>query len=86
MLRLYAEDTQAVRRIVDRSIARGLDCTRYKGSGSYKGESEHSLIIETTDDNLPTIRNLAASITIDTMQEAVLLVRVASEVLDPICA
>jgi len=85
MLRLYAENTQAVRKIVDRSIHKGLDCTRYKGNGSYKGESERSLIIETTDDNLPKIRSLATSITTDTMQEAVLLVRVASEVLDPIC-
>lgn len=86
MLRLYAEDTPRVRKLVDRSIVRGLNCTRYKGAGSYKGQNERSLTVETTDDNLARVRDLALSITIDTEQEAVLLVRVASEVLDPICA
>jgi len=86
MLRLYAEDTGPVRKLVNRSIVRGLDCTRYKGAGSYKGQKERSLIIETTDDSLSRIRDLALAITIDTDQEAVLLVKVASEILDPICA
>ena len=86
MLRLYAEDTPQIRKLVDRSIVRGLNCIRYKGAGSYKGQSERSLTIETTDDNLTRIHDLALSITIDTEQEAVLLIKVASEVLDPICA
>lgn len=77
MLRLYTERTAAVAAVVRETCASGLDCTTYNARGYWHGIGERSLVVETTDDNDATLRDLAKRI-LATGQAAVLIVALAN--------
>jgi len=81
MLRLYTEDTTLVRKQVLQAMRKGLNCTQYVGQGSWKGIPENSLVVESTDDSLPTLRELSKAIIEKANQTATLLVKLQSEVI-----